>query len=388
MKNYTKPLLHLLCLFISFTAFSQSSDQLQKDFVKGNLSEKNILVDSANNDGLAHSDLWIVGFDFINTNYDLLSEDSDFIMLARNLVQKSSVNDIDALMPSLKTLFSITQNPALVLDLLTLFSSISVENNEIVVLVNEYAESLLIQGNSVDVNMIYLTLEVLGNFADASSFEVLFQAYAYNENAEISQVALQSLSKLRGGYENQIRSLIERGTSREKYYTLELVLNNSQNSDFFRAEMSEKALSGTIINIGDVSAVDNYTVDLQMAAIRELVRISWTRSAELITEFYLVAKKEFEAGSLTEGQFSEIINAFTALSSGTAGEYLSKDLEEFNKRQEENKAYSEAVVLTVIQSLGLLGNKIAFDALLYTTYLEYPEDIILAARDALVALKW
>ncbi len=378
----------VVCFFLSTSLFSQTNDDMVRTFVKGNISEKIHLIDSLNSDDNVHTQLFTEALSFINDNYSLLSNDADFIRLARAIVQKSSQNGLSTLLPQLMALFQISDIDSIKLDLLTVFSSITSDTTEIVGLINEYANSLLTDSSYTDITMLSLTLEVLGNFANAQSFPVLFQAYAYNDNDEIIDIASQSLSKLGGGNENQIRELIENGTSREKYYTLQLVLNNSNNSDFFRAEMSEKALSGTIIYIGDVSAVDNYTVELQMIAIRELVRISWTRSANLITDFYLVAKDEFEAGTLSEDNFAEIINAFTTLSSGSAGEHLAMYLEELNKQQEENKAYSETIVLAVIQSLGQLGNKVAFDALLYTTYLDYPENIILAARDALVTLKW
>jgi hypothetical protein len=46
------------------------------------------------------------------------------------------------------------------------------------------------------------------------------------------------------------------------------------------------------------------------------------------------------------------------------------------------------VLLAVIESLGALGDKAAFDNLLYVTYLPYPETITTAARTALAGLKW
>lgn len=42
----------------------------------------------------------------------------------------------------------------------------------------------------------------------------------------------------------------------------------------------------------------------------------------------------------------------------------------------------------MIDSLAKLGDKSAFDYLLYVGYLEYPESIKKAARDALSGLKW
>ncbi len=388
MKQHIQTIFTVALIFLSASLFSQTSDELIKNFIKGNIEEKIQLVNAVEEVESSYNNLWEVALDFINRNYPILSDDTDFIALARVIVQKSGESDFQMFLPQLKNLFETVDNAAIKLDLLTFFSSISVDNDEIIILINDYAQSLLLKADENDENILYLTLEILGNFSSSSSFPVLFQAYSTSENEQIVNVAFSSLINLNSGYENYVRDLIENGTSREKYFTLRIVQNNSKNSDFFKAEMSEKALSDTIISIGDVSVVDTYTIELQMTAIRELVRISWTRSADLITEFYLVAKKEFEAGVLNEENFSEIIYAFTALSSGNAGMHLAEYLEELNKQQEENSAYSESIVLTVIQSLGQLGDKVAFDALLYTTYLEYPENIILAARDALVTLKW
>ncbi|MFI3256748.1 MAG: hypothetical protein R3Y36_00440 [Spirochaetales bacterium] len=372
-------------LFCVTPIFSQVDNSFIKEFVSGNIREKIICIDSAYDSGENYDTLLSAALDFIIVRYALLSEDSDFMELAQSVVQKSTA---DELLPSLEILFALTDNPDLKKDFLTVFLSAGGQNSEIVNLVNIYAEELLAENTAENDAMLLLTVQALGNFADISSFSVLFDCYAYSENKEISDAAAVVLDSFVGQYENQVRKIISAGTDREKYFILQLVLKNNQNSDFFKAEMSEKALETTINTIGDISSVNNYTIALQMAAIRELQRISWTRSGDLITQFFLVAKEEFEAELLTPEQFSEVIFVFARLSSRDASDYLSACLEEFNMLQEENISYSKPVVLAVIQSLGLLGNKVAFDPLLYATYLDYSEDIILAARDALAALKW
>ena len=49
---------------------------------------------------------------------------------------------------------------------------------------------------------------------------------------------------------------------------------------------------------------------------------------------------------------------------------------------------SETIALALIGALGRIGNKSSFDTLLYVTYVNYPEPVIAAARDALARLKW
>ena len=75
------------------------------------------------------------------------------------------------------------------------------------------------------------------------------------------------------------------------------------------------------------------------------------------------------------------------LSTGTA-QTLSNYLADLNRNAEQSMYPAKPVVLAVIKGLGVLGDKAAFDNLLYVTYLTYPQDVIAAAREALAKLKW
>ena len=59
-----------------------------------------------------------------------------------------------------------------------------------------------------------------------------------------------------------------------------------------------------------------------------------------------------------------------------------------NSYTEKGKGYDEQVVLAVIACLGQLGDKVAFDDLMYTQYLNYSAAVKKAARAALDKLKW
>ena len=49
---------------------------------------------------------------------------------------------------------------------------------------------------------------------------------------------------------------------------------------------------------------------------------------------------------------------------------------------------AKSVVLALISALGELGDKTAFDTLLFVTYLSYPLDVIDAAKASLAKLNW
>ncbi len=210
----------------------------------------------------------------------------------------------------------------------------------------------------------------------------------YVDDEGIREQAQNALDALSEDYEKQILSVLNNGTIVEKRKALQLVLDSTKKSDFFKAEISEKALSSAITTVSDVSSVDSEMISLQLQALRELDKIQWTRSSALLVDFFTLAKQEFNLGLFTENEFVEIITAFTRLASLEAGSYLSTYLGELNKKFEETGSYSGPVVSAVIKNLGGLGNKVAFDNLLYTTYLDYSEVIVTAARDSLARLKW
>ena len=76
------------------------------------------------------------------------------------------------------------------------------------------------------------------------------------------------------------------------------------------------------------------------------------------------------------------------MSSSEAAQVLALQLGFINSRTEKTGLYDEAIILAIINSLGELADKSAFDNLLYIGYLNYPDKIQSAAREALARLKW
>ena len=99
-------------------------------------------------------------------------------------------------------------------------------------------------------------------------------------------------------------------------------------------------------------------------------------------------RQEYENGNLSDEDFSSTIKNIASVSSAETSSPLSSYLDFLNKQTEKNLPPSKAVVLSLINSLGEMGDKAAFDSLLYATYLDYPEEVIAAAKNALAKLKW
>ena len=394
---------YIAAFFTALSFYPAQALNLKKDFVRENIKGKTAVITAADTSDSEFTDLCLFSLRFIQMNYVLLSSDDDFILLARETVKKIPAAADSEIPPLLENIFSITENAGLQKDILDNFilcadspsfqAAVLDGDSSPVRRINTFTEKKIHNFTAgtdtaeTDVALLKTAINALGKFKNPSSFSVLFACYMCADT-DIAAQAEKALENFAGIYNKQVRALITNGNITEKRRALDLVLNNPNNSDFFKAEMSENALAQTIKCSAVAAADAEECVKLKMTAVRELYRVSWTRSPALMKDVFIAAQKEYNAGFLTDSRFIEIMYAFTRLASAEAGTNLSAYLKELNKNREENKDVSTPVVLAVIQSLQLLGDKTAFDDLLYATYQSYPEEVLQAARDALSKLKW
>ncbi len=234
-------------------------------------------------------------------------------------------------------------------------------------------------------------VNLLGKIADLSSFELLFRVVCKNHDAlltESATKALEDILPISQAYISKVMSK-ESVSIAEKKLLFSLIQKNPKISAFFKADIAENALSATIINVEDVSEISSAAIELQLAAIKEIKELSWTRASSTVAKFFPQAQKEYEAGLITEADFVEIISCLQSLATTHSVAVLLDYLGTLNSLMAvDGNSFNEVITLTVINALGALGDKNSFDNLLYVTYLPYPESIVTAARNALAGLKW
>jgi hypothetical protein len=71
-----------------------------------------------------------------------------------------------------------------------------------------------------------------------------------------------------------------------------------------------------------------------------------------------------------------------------SAQVLALQLGYINSQAERGGEFDEDLILALIHALGEIGDKVAFDYLLYIGYINYPERIQAAARESLNRLKW
>ena len=141
-------------------------------------------------------------------------------------------------------------------------------------------------------------------------------------------------------------------------------------------------LSGTSSNSQDLAS-------FQLETVKVLADNKWTRASDLAKDYFSVAKIAYNGKFLTAEQWTGAIACVEVLASRAAVLPFTEYLDQMNKAQESGNAPDKAVVLAVINALANLGDKSSFDCLLYVTYVkDYPEEVAVAARNALTRLKW
>lgn len=384
-----KNFLLILILFIPMVIFANSQDEqimiLKKTFYRGNLQDKIQVISDAAKMEENLEEIFLSSMDFVVAYGEILKNDESMIQLAKITVENLKKVDKNKVPSFLIDLFPLYNSEIIINSILDTIANLQINDSKINILLKDYGLTLLENPQEKAMGLLVSTMEQID---DSTFFPVLFK-YAASSNIPES-VRNQSESVISGfveRYKTDMVSIIENGSLSEKHLALKIVLNNEKNSDFLRAEIAEKALQVSIINIGDTNQKKEL-IDFQLSAIRELRRVGWTRSTDLVVSFFNFARSEYENESLAEDDYIEIISCVEELATSKASSILSDYLAYFNSQTEQGISCSESVVLAVINALGNLGNKTAFDNLLYVGYLSYSEEIIEASRVALAGLKF
>ncbi|MCR4714598.1 MAG: hypothetical protein K5751_09520 [Treponemataceae bacterium] len=363
--------------------------ELKTTFFGGNLSDKISAVQKAAEMDDSVNEIFSDALNFVQDYSEILKSDQRMVNLVLEVIENSNrIKDSNNLRKTLSTLFYTYSDKSVKLAVINVMKNGKLEKS-FMDSINEYALSSLANYSPDDEKSISELISALGTIKDMTSVRVLFD-YASDENLPeaLKKQAQDVLLSFSPGYKPEIISVLNAGTPKQKLVALRVVIKNNVDTDFFKAEIAEKALTNAIIYMGNSVIADNDILTLQREALSELRRVSWTRSAGVMINLFKVSEKEYLSGFIDESTFIEMMQGVVELASGEAGVLLSDYLAQINVKAENGEPYSSDLALAVIKMLGTLGDKVAFDSLLYVGYLPYNDNIIDAARIALAGLKW
>ena len=380
---------------LACTSCFASSAPLRIRFVKGNIVDKTAAVRESSGEDAAF--LSKEAIDFALEHKVLLGNDRDLDTLAlagvlalpANSVASLDYGEREALSEKFVKLFSLFPSDTVRIAILNKAAALrdSLPTEPCIVLLNDYLANAV--SSAGENGVVKAAVRTLGEIGDSRSFSVLFTARRQQKWPEYGKDIDEAIALLADKSLPQVIAVIREGNVKNGIRPLfDVLIKNEKISASFKSEIAENVLSETIYIANNASSITRETVSLQVDALDVIVQNKWTRSAPAVLSFFDLAEREYKAGVMTDGEFVKAINAAAEIAPVDASSRLASYLAALNKQTESGAKVSETIALALIGALGRIGNKSSFDTLLYVTYVNYPEPVIAAARDALARLKW
>ena len=392
-----KKIAFLLIIFshILFLCAQNPDNEKLIKFIKGNISEKTSAVREAS--GAESILLALKAIDFSLENKDLLGNDRELEGLAVAAILSISPDYIKNANDSQKSIIvsqfinlfnKFFESNTVAIATLTKYSSLYeyMQDRQFVETLNFFLKSQEIKKTDESViKSVLNTLQLIGN---SETFLILYSVLNDKDYSNIKNEIENTLVSLAFISQNEIIGLLETADVKDLSQIFKIIKKNSKISKNYICDVSEKVISKSILLLGSSSFVSQEDILVQLEALNNLSDNKWTRASLVAVSYFQFAKKIYNQNLMTETQFESVINCLSNVSPVDAVIPLTAYLEELNRQKENETDVSSAIVLSVIKTLGAIGDKSAFDSLLAVTYLDYDESILSAARKALSGLRW
>lgn len=382
----------LTVLFFTSYLFSMGSKN-QRNFVKGNIIDKTEAVKAASEVEIV--DLAKAAIEFSLNYKEILGDDSELSALAISgitalpveYIENSNMTEKNLISEKLIGLYSVFEDENVKIAVLNKISSFKFSVENFIPLLNDFVKNSSV--NEENLVLLKSVVNTLGSIGNNQSFIIMLGALSEKKWEPLFENLEKSLCMLAEPLEKEILDILRRGNVKDCRRLFDLIVKKSENSQIFKAEIAENVLLRTIYIYENSNSTGEDLISLQLECFNFLKKLKWTRASNTIVSYLKTARSEYDQKLLEEDKFCEIITGVSDVAPIGAIQPLATYLIFLNSKMEEKSSdVSENLVLAIIKSLGAIGDKNAFDALLGVTYFEYSDSVIAAARDALAKLKW
>jgi HEAT repeat protein len=366
----------------------------ERNFVRANLATKaGILRDAATDERAAEfiGPLYEFALNFALQNAEMLRDDPDMIALTVLASRGAGVSGHHPSVDTLWKVFSAYRDSLTRVEVLGALALLGKGNGELVENLNQFLanqNNLYRSGMTPDYPTLSACISTLSVLGDGSSFPVLFSAMIAGYPDSITQEASRALSSIEGDYKQYLIEVIRKNPPAEKLTAFREGNYNKKFTDSERGEVAQTALEVSLDLFPGSPEGETAVSNLRYASVQVLTELKWTRATSLAIKHYYRVQKDYANGLASKVQYSEAITCLGAMGSSEAAQVLALQLGFINSQMERINEFDEVLTLAIVKALGEIGDKIAFDYLLYIAYLTYPESIQIAAREALNRLKW
>ena len=370
-------------LFVSIILLTNLfSQEYKRQFIKGNISEKTTAVREAS----GQESIWLSqkAIDFVLEYNEITGTDRDMDGLAVAAVLSLPNDYISALSESEKNQvmnkfielfqkFNRSNTVQIAVQSKVLSLKDHINTDAFTQVLNKFLQSSSVL--SSDSSLLKSVINSLGIIGNNISFSILYNNLNDKRYSAYYPEIEATIQKLIPVSMNEVLQIVH---SKDSANT-QRIFNLVKGADISTNNLCE--IAENLLN-------DSPLISLKFEALEILNKNKWTRASNSVLAFFSSSQKDFENNLVTEDQFVTLISSLVNISPLDAVTPLIKYLGELNQQLEYNNTFTQNVVLAVINSLGAIGDKSAFDSLLSVTYLNYPEVVLSAARQALAGLRW
>ena len=383
----------LVFIFCRFSVFAIDQDELlnlRKDFISAGIDAKAVILRSlSQSDDRSLIPIYQDAVEYVKNSYAILQNDEKLLNIGIIAVTKlGELNDLKA-SGSIRYLFSTVENEDFQIACLKSISKLVQKDSAFTDYLNSLYEtglSDLISGKAFNVNLLRVYAETLGNFADPSSFDVLIKTLFYPVNDGLKNTVKTALNNISFNYFDEI---FAKTLQKNIQYIWTLYLLAKENKRIEGTELgriSELVFDYGLKNLQDVDFES--AENLIEETLPVLSALKWSKASAQVNKFFYYVQGLRKTNRRGDELLIKIIDCMGNLGTIECSQNLSIFLGVLNSETEKTKQYSEPLVLSVITALRKLGDKTAFDYLLYVEYLNYSETVKQASRNAIEELKW
>jgi hypothetical protein len=361
----------------------------ERNFVRANLTIKaGILRDAATDERAAEfiGQLYDFALTFSLRNAELLHDDPDMITLTALAAGGAGRAGYRASADTLWKLFPLYRDSFTRCEILGAIGTLGKDNIQIVESINQFLanqNSSFRSGIPLDYPVLQTAITALGNLGNKTSYPVLFAALMLAYPDTVPPLIPPALDKIQGNYKQFILGVLQSNPGSEKLAAFRLGVHNGKFSAADQGELAQTALEIALAGENDAALAL-----LRYEAVQALTALKWNRATDMVIRHFYRVQTDYGNGAAMKDRFLEAISCLGVMESSEAAQVLALQLGLLNSQTEQDGVFDEDIILALVSALGEIGDKVAFDYLLYIGYLDYPTPVQSAAKNALSRLKW
>ena len=367
----------------------------QRNFIRASMSTKiELLGDASRITTVNMTPLYVDALTFALGALPVLGQDAQLVELVSVAANKLSGYQDPTALPAVRSAFKAMTDAKSRVACLNAWSALAKgQKDEIDFLNAWFSDSIAAAatGTPSDPKVLAACAAALGKVGDRSSFNALFRAATSSVDTTVVASSASALNSLTDGYADNILAIIATKRVKDMYAAFSFAMKKDALDAPVRAKIAQAAFEASTdatMPPSDGQVQGQALSALILESMGQLTALKWSEASPAVVRYFYRAQGDYKNDRSAVDALIPVVRCMGAMQTPEAAQALSIFLGLLNSETEQKKTYNEQLMLAVIQALGDLGDKTAFDYLLYVGYLDYPETVKKASRDALARLQW